>query len=107
MLIGPVVSMNEGPPMASMFFLVLTLSHGVHCDKIGVACIAANLVAHASTKHIGADVHFVCDKVLQKELDIQYAPTKDQVAGILTKRLSVSRFIVLKVEFNVKASPFR
>ena len=33
MLIGPVVSMNEGPPMASMFFLVLTLSHGVHVSK--------------------------------------------------------------------------
>ena len=33
MLIGLVVSMNEGPPMASMFFLVLTLSHGVHVSK--------------------------------------------------------------------------
>ena len=141
MLIGSDVLMIQGLLMASMFFLVLTLSHGVHvrkrllqgptlswdtkhwlmrqqsqvtwlkelpiqCDKIGVACIAANLVGHARTKHIGADVHSVCDKVLQKELDIQYVPTKHQVAAILTKPLSVSQLIVLKVELNVKVSPF-
>ncbi|RVW37248.1 hypothetical protein CK203_104619 [Vitis vinifera] len=32
-LIGPVVSMIECPPKASMFFLVLALSHGVHPSK--------------------------------------------------------------------------
>ena len=32
-LIGPVVSMIKGPPMASMSFLVLALSHGVHPSK--------------------------------------------------------------------------
>ncbi|RVW37262.1 hypothetical protein CK203_088137 [Vitis vinifera] len=120
-LIGPVVSMIKGPPMASMSFLVLALSHGVHQAKdaarsntlvwiqsIGScgnrACIAANLVAHARAKHIEVDVHFVCDKVLQKELDIQYVPTKHQVAAILTKPLSVSQLIVPKVELNVKVS---
>ena len=33
MLIGSDVLMIQGPLMASMFFLVLTLSHGVHVSK--------------------------------------------------------------------------
>ena len=49
---------------------------------------------------------FVLKKVLQKELDIQYAPTEDQIADILTKPLSISQFNILKVELNVKVSPF-
>ena len=62
----------------------------IWCDNIGAVCIAANPVAHARTKHIEVDVHFVHDKVLQKELDIRYMPTEDQIAGILTKPLSIS-----------------
>ncbi|RVW20804.1 Retrovirus-related Pol polyprotein from transposon RE1 [Vitis vinifera] len=50
------------------------------CDNIGATCIVANPVAHALTKHIEVDVHFVRDKVLQKELDIWYVPTEDQIA---------------------------
>ena len=40
---------------------------------------------------------FVLKKVLQKELDIQYAPTEDQIADILTKPLSIYQSNVLKL----------
>ena len=79
----------------------------IWCDNIRATCIAANPVAHARTKHIKVDVHFVRDKVLQKELDIRYVPTKDQIAYILTRPLSISRFKTLKVKLNVKVSSFR
>ena len=78
----------------------------IWCDNIRVACITAKLVAHARTKQMEVDVHFVRDKVLQKELDIRYVPTKDQVADILTMVLSISQFNILKVELTVKESPF-
>ena len=78
----------------------------IWCDNIRVACITAKLVTHARTKQMEVDVHFVRDKVPQKELDIWYVPTKDQVADILTKPLSISQFNILKVELNVKVSPF-
>ena len=81
--------------------------HVIWCDNIRATCIAANPVAHARTKHIKVDVHFVRDKVLQKELDIRYVPTKDQIAYILTRPLSISRFKTLKVKLNVKVSSFR
>ena len=47
----------------------------IWCDNIRVACITAKLVAHARTKQMEVDVHFVRDKVLQKELDIRYVPS--------------------------------
>ena len=59
-------------------------------DNIGVACIAANPVAHACTKHIKVDVHFARDKVLSKQLDVWYVPIEDQIDDILTKPLSIS-----------------
>ncbi|KAL6328434.1 hypothetical protein AAG906_038309 [Vitis piasezkii] len=102
-----VVLMIEDPLVASMFFLVL--AHGVHinknsscptmwCDNIGVAYIAANPIAHANIK---------THRMLQKELGIQYLPTKYQIAYVLTKPLSKSQFNTFKVKFNVKVSPFR
>lgn len=42
MPVGPVVSMVEGPPVASVFFFVLTLSHGIQVNKRllqGPACL--------------------------------------------------------------------
>ena len=47
----------------------------IRCDNIRVACITSKLAAHARTKQMEVDVHFVRDKVLQKELDIQYVPS--------------------------------
>ena len=36
----------------------------IWCGNIRVACITAKLVAHACTKQMEVDVHFVRDKVL-------------------------------------------
>ena len=69
-------------------------------DNIGAICIVANLVAHAGTKHIKVDIHFVCDKLLQKELNIQYVLREDQVVDKLIKPLFISQSNVFKVKLN-------
>lgn len=56
------------------------------------SALASNLVFHASSKHIEFDVYFVQDKVLSKDLEVQYVLSHDQVADILTKSLSHSQF---------------
>ena len=46
-------------------------------------------------------MHYISNKVLVGELNIQYIPSEEQVADIMTKPLSFIRFNYLKVKLNV------
>jgi len=62
-------------------------------------------VFHSKSKHIELDVHYVRDKVLGKELEIRYIPTEEQVADVLTKPLSFSKFSFFRSKLNVVSRP--
>ena len=79
----------------------------IWCDNLGASCLASNPVAHTRTKHIEIDIHFVRDMVLKKILEICYVPTEEQIADIMTKPLSMSRFQYLMVKLTLGHSPFR
>ena len=49
--------------------------------------LARNAEFHERTKHIGVRYHFIREKVESKEVDVEYIPTGDQVADVLTKPL--------------------
>ncbi|KAK6117407.1 hypothetical protein DH2020_048863 [Rehmannia glutinosa] len=68
----------------------------IWCDNVSAAALASNPVFHARTKHIEIDVHFIRDKVLNKELDVRFVPIDKQVANIFTKPLSASQFQILR-----------
>lgn len=67
----------------------------IWCDNKRAAAMASNPVLHARTKHIEIDVHFVRDKVLKKELDVHHFSSGNQVADVLTKPVSISRYQLL------------
>lgn len=71
------------------------------CDNLSASALASNPVYHARTKHIELDIHFVRDKVLEGKLKIQYIPSSDQTADLLTKPLAHSRFLFLKDKLGV------
>ncbi|KAL2532943.1 cysteine-rich RLK (RECEPTOR-like protein kinase) 8 [Abeliophyllum distichum] len=73
----------------------------IWCDNLGASALASNPVYHARTKHIELDIHFVRDKVLAKQLVINYVPTADQTADILTKPLMNSRHQYLRSKLGV------
>lgn len=72
------------------------------CDNLSASVLASNPVYHARTKHIELDIHFVRDKVLEGKLKIQYIPSSDQTADLMTKPLSQTRFLLLKDKLGVK-----
>ena len=62
----------------------------LQCDNVSALAIASNPMFHVRTKHIEVDYHFVCEKVLRRDLQIKYIATRDQLGDVFTKSLSTS-----------------
>jgi len=58
-------------------------------------------VFHARTKHIETHYHFVREKVLTQDIELQQIGTGDQVADIFTKALAKAKFEVFRSALGV------
>jgi hypothetical protein len=58
-------------------------------------------VFHDRSKHIEIRYHFIRDCVQKGAVKLQYVPTNEQVADILTKALMKDKFIFLKDKLAV------
>jgi hypothetical protein len=63
----------------------------IWCDNMSSIQLAKNPVFHARTKHIEVHYHFLREKVIDGEVDLQYVNTNEQVADIFTKGLSIEK----------------
>ena len=50
------------------------------CDNVSALAIASDSVFHACTKHIEVDCHFVRERVLRHDLQVQFVALQDQLA---------------------------
>ncbi|KAI5321499.1 hypothetical protein L3X38_030570 [Prunus dulcis] len=63
------------------------------CDNMSALALSSIPVFHSRIKHLDVDFHFVLERVQRKDFLVQYIPTDDQVADILTKGLHSPVFI--------------
>ena len=71
------------------------------CDNLGATYLSANPVFHARTKHIEIDFHFVRERVANKQLEIRFIPSKNQLAYGFTKALPLKGFEEFKRNLNL------
>lgn len=74
-------------------------------DNISATKLARNPIYHSKTKHIEIDTHFIENKVLVGELNIQYIPSEERVIDVMTKLLSCTYFNYLRAKLNVHCCP--
>ncbi|KAJ0018974.1 hypothetical protein Pint_10661 [Pistacia integerrima] len=74
----------------------------IKSDTISSIMLATNPTFHAHTKHIEIHYHFIREKVFNKEIEMVYVSTDDEIIDIFTKSLSVEKFIKFKASLGMK-----
>jgi hypothetical protein len=65
----------------------------IYYDNLRSIQLAKNPVFHARTKHIEVHYHFVRERVLSGEVELQHGPTDWQTADIFTKPLGFDKLL--------------
>ena len=68
----------------------------IYEDSQGSIKMTHNPVLHSRTKHIDIRYHYIRETVAEGTVVLQYCPTKDMMADILTKPMGKGRFEILK-----------
>ena len=78
----------------------------IHFDNQSCIKLLVNPVFHDRYKHIDIRYHHIRDCVQWKIMLLQYIPTEDQDADILTKALTRSKFEYHRCRIGVKDNPY-
>jgi len=70
----------------------------VLCDNLGTVYRSVNPIYQSRSKHVEIDIHFARDYIVNGVLNIRFVGIKNQLADILIKLLSSSRFSMLKIK---------
>ena len=73
----------------------------LHCDNTSTISVSKNPVLHSKTKHIPLKYHFLKDQVANKVVQLQYIPSTEKIADILTKSLPKAQFEYLRQKMGV------
>jgi hypothetical protein len=70
-------------------------------DSKGAMDFAANAQFSKRTKHIDIRHHFIRDHLEKGDISLEWVPTEDMTADILTKPLDRKRFMALRDRLGV------
>ncbi|KAE9176563.1 hypothetical protein PF004_g26044 [Phytophthora fragariae] len=73
----------------------------IYEDNQGAMSLAKNVGYQARTKHIDIRCHFIREKVVSNEVELEYVDTKNQLADFMTKGLSSKTLRYLMMRINV------
>ncbi|MCO5553346.1 hypothetical protein L7F22_006867 [Adiantum nelumboides] len=63
----------------------------IYCDNINSIQLAQNPLFHARTKHKEVHYHFIRERVLDDEIDLDYVSIEDQAADLFSKALGAEK----------------
>jgi len=78
----------------------------IYCDNQSCIKLTENSVFHDRSKHIGIKYHFIGDYVQKGAVKLEYIPTDEQVADILTKALPWGKYVNFRDRMGVVKNTF-
>ena len=63
------------------------------CNNQGAMKLSHNLVFHVRSKHVEIHYHFISERILAREIRLEYIHIHDQLADALTKPLGKFKFM--------------
>eukprot|EP00253_Pinus_taeda_P035274 PITA_35274 len=78
----------------------------IYCDNQSCIKLTANPVFHDRSKHIGIKYHFIRDYVQRGAVKLEYIPTDEQVADILSKALPWGKLVYFRDKMVVVRNTF-
>jgi hypothetical protein len=78
----------------------------IHCDNQSCIKLSENPVFHDRSKHIEIRYHFIRDWVQRGAVQLQYIPTDEQVADILTKALPRGKHVYFRDKMGLVRNTF-
>ena len=73
----------------------------IYCDNTSAINLSKNPVHHSRTKHIEVRHHFLRDHVAKNNIKLEFIPTTDQLADILTKPLDEAQFVKIRRNLGI------
>ena len=70
-------------------------------DNQGEIALAKKPEFHKRTQHIDIRCHFVREKVEKNQAVLQYCPTQDMLADIMTKAIAAPQFITIWTKLGI------
>jgi hypothetical protein len=76
----------------------------IYVDNQAAIEISKQANKHSRAKHIDIKYHFIHDKLMKQEATLNYCPTSEMIAGILTKALKKKQFQRLCYKLGLRTS---
>jgi hypothetical protein len=76
----------------------------VYEDNQGAIALAKNPEFHKRTKHIDIRYHFVREKVEDGQVVLEYCPTQDMLADLMTKPIAAAHFDALRTKLGIQVA---
>jgi hypothetical protein len=73
----------------------------IYYDNTSAISISKNPMMHSKMKHILIKCHFLRERVVEKNIGVEYVGKKEQVANIFTKPLPREAFEYLRQRIGV------
>ncbi|MCO5577735.1 hypothetical protein L7F22_031567 [Adiantum nelumboides] len=90
-IVGSLIYMTISRPDLSYAVGLVQDPIVIYCDNINSIQLAQNPLFHACTKHVEVHYHFIRERVLDGDTDLDYVDTEDQAIDLFTKALGTKK----------------